>query len=49
MWGPVWGFFDFYVVTYLAWGVPVSESCSSYFSSVWDAVVDIACEGLAGI
>ena len=34
MWGPVWGFSDFYVVKYLVWGVPGSESCSSYFSSV---------------
>ena len=42
-------FLDFDVVKYLLWVVPGSESCSSYFSSVLDGVVDIACQGLAGI
>ena len=49
MWGPVWDFSNFYVVKYLVWGVSGSRSCSSYFSSVQDAVLDIVCQGLAGI
>ena len=31
VWGPVWGFSDFYVVKYLFWGAPGSVSCSSNF------------------